>query len=478
MLGEAISMLVPQVVGFRLTGALPEGATATDLVLTVTQILRETGVVGKFVEYFGHGLETLPLADRATIGNMSPEYGATCGFFPVDDETLRYLRLTGPVGRAHRARRGVLQGERALARPGRAADLLAGRRARPLLRRAVARRPAPAAGPRAAARGEAGVRRRAPELRRRLRERARRGRRRDVPGERPARVRRAGARGGAGRRGDRDRSAHRARRAPGVEVTYDGETFHLDHGAVVIAAITSCTNTSNPAVMVGAGLLAKKAVERGLTRKPWVKSSLAPGSKVVTEYYDEGGPHAVPRGARLPHRRLRLHDVHRELRAAAGGDLAGCRAGRPRRLRRALGQPELRGADPPGGEGELPRLAAARRRVRARGTHGHRPRDRADRRRLGRRGRLPRGHLAVAGGGAGDRRRRDRRGDVPRDVRRRLHRRRDLARAPRPRGRALRVGSRLDVRAPPAVLRRHAARAGRRSRTSPARAASSRSATR
>ena len=120
MLGEAISMLVPQVVGFRLTGALPEGATATDLVLTVTQILRETGVVGKFVEYFGHGLETLPLADRATIGNMSPEYGATCGFFPVDDETLRYLRLTGRPAERDRARRGVLQGERALARPGRA----------------------------------------------------------------------------------------------------------------------------------------------------------------------------------------------------------------------------------------------------------------------------------------------------------------------------------------------------------------------
>ena len=131
MLGEALSMLVPQVVGFRLTGALPEGATATDLVLTVTQILRETGVVGKFVEYFGHGLAALPLADRATIGNMSPEYGATCGFFPVDDETLRYLRLTGRRDEQHRARRGVLQGERALARPGRAADVLAGRRARP-----------------------------------------------------------------------------------------------------------------------------------------------------------------------------------------------------------------------------------------------------------------------------------------------------------------------------------------------------------
>ena len=161
MLGESISMLVPQVVGFRLTGQLPEGATATDLVLTVTQILRQTGVVGKFVEYFGHGLERLPVADRATIGNMSPEYGATCGFFPVDAETLRYLRLTGRDERAARARRGVLQGERALARPGGPAHVLADRRARPLDRRAVSRRPTPAAGPHSAARGE-----RAPSSRR------------------------------------------------------------------------------------------------------------------------------------------------------------------------------------------------------------------------------------------------------------------------------------------------------------------------
>ena len=152
MLGEAISMLVPQVVGFRLHGALPEGATATDLVLTVTQILRQTGVVGKFVEYFGHGLVGLPLADRATIGNMSPEYGATCGFFPVDDETLRYLRLTGRSDGQGRARRGLLQGERALARPRGAADVLAGRRARPLHRRAVDRRATAPAGSDPAAR--------------------------------------------------------------------------------------------------------------------------------------------------------------------------------------------------------------------------------------------------------------------------------------------------------------------------------------
>ncbi len=171
MLGEAVSMLVPQVVGFRLMGELPEGTTATDLVLTVTEMLRATGVVGKFVEYFGHGLAGLPLADRATIGNMSPEYGATCGFFPVDAETLRYLRLTGRAPRASRPRGGLLQGERALARSGASADLHAGGRPRPLDGRALARRAAPTAGPRSASSGEAGIPRRARELRHRLRQR-------------------------------------------------------------------------------------------------------------------------------------------------------------------------------------------------------------------------------------------------------------------------------------------------------------------
>ena len=196
MLGEPLSMLVPQVVGFRLRGRLREGATATDLVLTVTELLRKTGVVGKFVEYFGDGLAGLTVADRATLGNMSPEYGATCGFFPVDEMTLDYLRLTGRP-RAHRARRGLLQGEPALARPERPPDLLAGRRARPRRRRAVARRAAPAAGPRAARAGEGVVPRGARHVRRRAgRERRRR---RDVPGERPDD--RAGA-----RRGTRSRS--------------------------------------------------------------------------------------------------------------------------------------------------------------------------------------------------------------------------------------------------------------------------------
>jgi aconitate hydratase A / 2-methylisocitrate dehydratase len=289
MLGEAISMLVPQVVGFRLMGALPEGATATDLVLTVTQILRETGVVGKFVEYFGHGLEGLPLADRATIGNMSPEYGATCGFFPIDPETVRYLQLTGrpaehialveayckenalwhdpdePPTYTQIVELDLSSVEPSLAGPRRPQDRVALRDAKQAFLdtlpsfgvdygnahdEAVAET-FPASDPLASA----------------------------TPGHEPEIA---------------DALVSTGPRVvlaepTAVEVEVDGETIHLGHGSVVIAAITSCTNTSNPAVMVGAGLLAKKAVERGLTRKPWVKSSLAPGSKVVTEYYDKAG---------------------------------------------------------------------------------------------------------------------------------------------------------------------------------------------
>ena len=271
MLGEAISMLVPQVVGFRLHGALPEGATATDLVLTVTQILRRTGVVGKFVEYFGHGLAGLPLADRATIGNMSPEYGATCGFFPVDDETLRYLRLTGrseekvALVEAYCRQNGLWHDpdeqptysqvvdldlstvEPSLAGPRRPQDRVPLHDARNAFLTALP---------------SFGVDRDNGAIDEAVEE--------SMDASDPPAV-----------------TATTARTA--VELKIDGETAAIDHGAVVIAAITSCTNTSNPAVMIGAGLLAKKAVERGLMRKPWVKSSLAPGSKVVTEYYEKAG---------------------------------------------------------------------------------------------------------------------------------------------------------------------------------------------
>jgi aconitate hydratase len=289
MLGEAISMLVPQVVGFKLSGALPEGATATDLVLTVTQILREAGVVGKFVEYFGHGLDGLPLADRATIGNMSPEYGATCGFFPVDAETIRYLRLTGrPEERialveAYCKENGLWHDpdepptysqiveldlssvEPSLAGPRRPQDRVPLREAKDAFLHAL-----PTFGVDYGNAHDQAVAGTFPAS--------------DPPSDTAP----GHATPAAGPVVSVTPPLVLAER-PATKVTLDDETFELDHGAVVIAAITSCTNTSNPAVMVGAGLLAKNAVERGLSRKPWVKSSLAPGSKVVTRYFDKAG---------------------------------------------------------------------------------------------------------------------------------------------------------------------------------------------
>jgi aconitate hydratase len=281
MLGQPVSMLVPEVVGFKLHGKLPAGATATDLVLTVTEMLRKKKVVGKFVEFYGSGLSTLPLADRATIGNMAPEYGATMGFFPVDAQTLDYLRLTGR-GADHAAlvetyckEQGLFRTddtpdpvftdtieldlttvEPSLAGPKRPQDRVPLRLAKPMFRDALkADLDRLAAGGGAAALKRATAVSAAPEL-----------------------------------------AASAVAVAPedavadaGVNVEMNGKTFTLRHGSVVIAAITSCTNTSNPSVMLGAGLLARNAVAKGLTSKPWVKTSCAPGSKVVTEYYHAAG---------------------------------------------------------------------------------------------------------------------------------------------------------------------------------------------
>jgi aconitate hydratase len=285
MLGEAVSMLVPQVVGFKLNGKLPEGATATDLVLTVTQVLRETGVVGKFVEYFGPGVSALALADRATIGNMSPEYGATCGFFPVDDETLKYLRLTGRSAErialveayckenmlwhepehepdySQVVELDLSTVEPSLAGPRRPQDRVPLRAAKSSFVEALESFGVAYGNSRDEAIAES------------------------FPASDPPAAVEPHGNGAQIESGGVAVAVH----APSVPVEMDGDEFELEHGSVVIAAITSCTNTSNPQVMLGAGLLAKNAVERGLKRKPWVKSSLAPGSKVVTEYYERAG---------------------------------------------------------------------------------------------------------------------------------------------------------------------------------------------
>jgi aconitate hydratase len=282
MLGQPIYMLLPEVVGMELTGQLSPGATATDLVLTVTEVLRKEKVVGKFVEFFGSGVSTMSLADRATIGNMAPEYGATMGFFPVDDQTLRYLRQTGRTKQeidlverytkeqglfrsdgarvptfTRVVRLDLSQVEASLAGPKRPQDRV------PLATMKTAWSKALA----------------------------------DVYGKRNPHCSPEGRwEGEGGHQIERGAAARPTPAAPptdagfsGVDVEWNGRQFEVKHGDVVIAAITSCTNTSNPSVMVAAGLLAKKAVEKGLRVPPHVKTSLAPGSRVVTDYFDKAG---------------------------------------------------------------------------------------------------------------------------------------------------------------------------------------------
>jgi aconitate hydratase A / 2-methylisocitrate dehydratase len=288
MLGEPLSMLVPQVVGFKLTGALPEGATATDLVLTVTEQLRQAGVVGKFVEYFGHGLASLPLADRATIGNMSPEYGATCGFFPVDELTLEYLRLTGRSAERIALVEAYCKENMLWHDPSEEptySQVLELDLSTVVPSLAGPRRPqdrVPLSHAKTAFLDSLGTFGIENALTNGSADKALAD---TFPASDPTSEQ---APGGAAE--PEPDATPVAVAGPGrSRVAVAGADYELEHGSVVIAAITSCTNTSNPQVMVGAGLLAKKAVERGLTSKPWVKTSLAPGSKVVTEYYDKAG---------------------------------------------------------------------------------------------------------------------------------------------------------------------------------------------
>ncbi len=271
MLGQPIYMLLPEVVGFKLTGKLPDGATATDLVLTVTQMLREHGVVGKFVEFFGDGLDSMPVANRATIANMAPEYGATCGFFPVDSRTIEYLRLTG------RDESLIKQVEEFYKAQGLWRDDSLDIRYTQTLHLDMSSVEPSLAGPKRP-QDRVGLGGMKHEWRSRLQKDYGKA----VPGNSNSRWE---GEGGAAVAVPEEVDAA----AEGVAVEYDGMRFKLDHGDVVIAAITSCTNTSNPEVMIGAGLLARNAREKGLTRKPWVKTSLAPGSKVVTDYLLKAG---------------------------------------------------------------------------------------------------------------------------------------------------------------------------------------------
>jgi len=283
MLGQPVSMLIPEVVGFKLSGKLPPGTTATDLVLTVTQMLRQKKVVGKFVEFYGTGLSSLPLADRATIANMAPEYGATMGFFPCDAETLKYLRLTGrpehhiELVQAYCKEQGLFRTddtpdpaftdtlsldlgtiEPSLAGPKRPQDRVPLSSAKAMYQAALnadLEKMGTLAGVAEARKATAGSKQ----------------------PEKTAAVM------------VMDDESNPVHEHAEFDCEYNGQTFNLRHGAVVIAAITSCTNTSNPSVMLGAGLLARKAVAKGLKSKPWVKTSLAPGSKVVTDYLNAAG---------------------------------------------------------------------------------------------------------------------------------------------------------------------------------------------
>src|SRR5213083_804796 len=275
MLGQPVSMLIPQVVGFRLIGKLSEGATATDLVLTVTEMLRKKGVVGKFVEFYGPGIATLPLADRATIGNMAPEYGATVGIFPVDQETLRYLEFTGRPKEQVQLVEAYMK-EQGLFHSGAAAEPVYS----DTLSLDLATVEPSLAGPRR------------PQDRVSLRALPR-----NFHIALPALVKPTSPiapvvnSGPWEAEGGHVATAVEAptRRRTHVDLQLDGVDCKLRHGSVVIAAITSCTNTSNPAVMIAAGLVAKNAVEKGLKAQPWVKTSLAPGSKVVTDYLQQAG---------------------------------------------------------------------------------------------------------------------------------------------------------------------------------------------
>ena len=492
MLGQPMSMLIPQVLGFKLSGELPEGATATDLVLTVTQMLRERGVVGMFVEFFGPGVAALPLADRATIGNMSPEFGSTCAIFPIDAETLRYLEFSGrPKERlelveAYAKEQGLWHDEDSeeptysdtleldlgdvvpsLAGPKRPQDRVSLTESKAAFRLALedllpddvedpkdgkadpdeaSAESFPASDPPASG-DHNGHDEPAPQPAERRAPAACRS---------PSAPRYADAGDARGRHGDRARPRPRRDRRDHVVHEHLEPVGHARR---------------RPA-------RAQRRASKGLTVQAVGQDVARAGLEGRHGVPRPRGADRRPRGARLPPRRLRLHDLHRELGPAAGGDLRR-RPGRgPRGRLRALGQPQLRGPHQPRREDELPRVAAAVRRLRDRRDDGHRPARRAAGPGPGRRGRLPQGHLAERAGGRRDGRERRAERHVPQVLRRGVRRRRALELARGADRRPLRVGRRLDLRAPAAVLRGLPAGAARTSPTSRARACSPCSATR
>ena len=464
MLGQPVSMLIPRVVGFKLNGDLPEGATATDLVLTITEMLRKHGVVGKFVEFYGPGVSVLPLANRATIGNMSPEFGSTIAVFPIDEETIKYLKLTGrsedqlALVEAYAKEQGLWHDPDAEPRFSEKLELdlatvvpsLAGPK-RPQDRVSLSE-----------------AKERVPRRPRRVRRRLRRpgglrpGSGRVLPGFGRAVPQRLPGRRLAGSRATTARPTTRlpAGRATRRRSTLaDGTKFEIDHGAVTIAAITSCTNTSNPSVMIGAALLAKKAVEKGLQRKPWVKTTLAPGSKVVSDYYEKSGltPYLDKLGFNLvgygcttcignsgpliPEVSQAVNDNDLAVVSVLSGNRNFEGRINPDIKMNYLASPPLVVAYALAGSMDVDLF--------------NEPAGPGQRRQR----RLHEGHLADAVGDRGGHRRRDQLRDVRRQLQGRLRRRRDLAVAADPRGQDLRVGPGVDVRPQASLLRRHAGRA-------------------